>query len=190
MLTKVDYVCRKCGKMLTVEGHKSILFCPNENCGTLLNEKPQPKHWLFQFNPSTYKWLNRIKETKEPEQWLVTHHANLIHKGDLVAVWGSSENGGIYGLGKIITDTMKDHLNINQLRYFVRIDDTAKFEEKYSAYVEYFKVSGEKPLLEQKLCDEDKILCNLPVFKNPQGTNFSISPEQWNRIFELTEKLQ
>ena len=93
-------------------------------------------------------------------------------------------------MGKIITDPMKDHLNLTQLRYFVSNDDSAKFEEKYSVYVEYFKVSGEKPLLEQGLCSEDRILCDLQVFMNPQGTNFHLSPDQWNRIIELTEKLQ
>ena len=91
-MAKVDYVCRKCGKVVTAEQYKLSRFCPDVNRETLLLEKPQPKHWLFQFNPSTYKWLDRIKETREPEQWLVSQHAKLIQREDLVAIWGSNHN--------------------------------------------------------------------------------------------------
>ena len=152
-----------------------------------LSEKPQPKHWLFQFNPSTYQWLDRIKQTKEPEQWLVSQHAKLIQKGDLVAIWGSNNKGGIYALGKIITNPAKNPLNPNQAKYFSDLAYIAKFAQKHSVYVEHFKISGENPLLEQGLCNEDKILGDLQVFLNPQGTNFRLSPEQWDRILELIE---
>jgi hypothetical protein len=84
---------------------------------------------------------------------------------------------------------MKNRLTLTQFRYFEGMDDTTKYEEKHSDYVEYFKVSGEKPLLEQRLCNEDKILMDLQVFMNPQGTNFRLSTEQWDRIVELTEKV-
>jgi EVE domain len=188
-LAKIEYVCRKCGKVVTVEQFKLSRFGPDVNCGTLLFEKPQPKHWLFQFNPSTYKWLDRIKETQEPEQWLVSQHAKLIQRGDLVAIWGSNNNGGIYALGKIITNPTKNPLNPNQIRYFSDIDYVAKFVEKPSVYVEHFKVLGEKPLLEQGVCSEDVMLGELQVFMNPQGTNFRLSPEQWDRIIEITEKV-
>ncbi len=132
-MAKVEYVCRKCGKVVTAEQYKLSRFCPDVNCKTLLFEKPQPKHWLFQFNPSTYKWLERIKETQEPEQWLVSQQAKLIQRGDLVAIWGSNQNGGIYALGKIITNPTKIPLNPNQIKYFSDPDYTAKFTEKPSS---------------------------------------------------------
>jgi DNA-directed RNA polymerase subunit RPC12/RpoP len=188
-LAKVEYVCRKCGKVVTVEQFKLSRFCPDVNCGTLLFEKPQPKHWLFQFNPSTYKWLDRIKVTQEPEQWLVSQHAKLIQRGDLVAIWGSNHNGGIYALGEIITNPTKNPLNSNQIRYFSDIDYIAKFVEKPSVYVKHFKVFGEKPLLDQGVCSEDVMLGELQVLMNPQGTNFRLSLEQWDRIIEITEKM-
>jgi hypothetical protein len=92
-------------------------------------------------------------------------------------------------LGEIITNPTKNPLNPNQIRYFSDIDYIAKFGKKPSAYAEYFKVSGEKPLLEQGICGEDTILGELQVFINPQGTNFRLNPEQWDRIVELTEKM-
>jgi DNA-directed RNA polymerase subunit RPC12/RpoP len=106
-----EFECRKCAKTVSAEQHKISPFCPT--CGTLLNVKPQPKHWLFQFNPSVYKWFDRIKDTKEPEQWLISQHVQLIHKDDLVAIWGSGQKAGIYALGKIITNPKKNPLNLN-----------------------------------------------------------------------------
>ncbi len=91
-------------------------------------------------------------------------------------------------MGKIITNPTKNPLNPNQIRYFSDISHVAKFEEKPSVFVEYFKISGEEPFLEQGVCSEDMILGELQVFMNPQGTNFRLSPEQWDRIVELTEK--
>ncbi len=187
-MTKIEYVCRKCGKVVTSEQFKLSCFCPDVNCKTSLYPKPQPKHWLFQFNPYTYKWIDRIKETQEPEQWLLSQYAKLIQKGDLIAIWGSNHNGGIYALGNIITNPATKPLNPNQIKYFSDLAYVAKFLEKRSVMVEYFKFSGERPLLEQGVCSEDKMLSDLQVFMNPQGTNFRLSSEQWDRIFGLQKK--
>lgn len=181
-LERVEFECRKCLKTVSVEQRKISPFCPA--CGTLLNVKPQPKHWLFQFNPSVYKWFDRLKDTKEPEQWLISQHVQLIHKGDLVAIWGSGQKAGIYALGKVITNPKKNPLNLNQEKYFLGADDISKFQEKYSAFVEYFKVCLEKPLLQEE-CNRDNILLNMQVLVNAQGTNFRLTFEQWCRIKAL-----
>ena len=81
----------------------------------------------------------------------------------------------------------KNPLNPNQEKYFLNKGEFSKFQEKYSAYVEYLRVCLENPLL-QRECVEDKTLLNLQVFMNPQGTNFRLSSEQWSRILELTDK--
>ena len=184
-MTKLEFECRRCRKTESAEQYKSSHFCLG--CGTLLNVIPQPKHWLFQFNPSVYNWFERIKETREPEQWLVSQHSKLVQKGDLVAVWGSGQKAGIYALCKIMNNPAKNPLNPNQEKYFLNKGEFSKFQEKYSAYVEYLRVCLENPLL-QRECVEDKTLLNLQVFMNPQGTNFRLSSEQWSRILELTDK--
>lgn len=160
-------------------------FCPR--CGTFLQVRPQPKRWLFQFNPSVYRWFDRIKDTKEPEQWLVSQHFNRIRKGDLVAIWGSGQKAGIYALGKIITKPEISQLNLNQEKYFLERVYIDRFQEKYSAFVEYFKVCLENPLLQDE-CNQNSALSGMQVFMNQQGTNFRLTREQWYRILELSEK--
>jgi len=170
---------------VSVEQYKNSHFC--KDCETLLNLKPQPRYWLFQFNPSIYKWFDRIKETQEPEQWLVSQHFRLIREGDLVAVWGSGQKAGVYALGQIITIQGKKPLNPNQEKYYLSKSDVGKFQEKHSAYVKYFRICLDKPLLQEE-CNRDNILLDMQVFMNPQGTNFRLTIEQWDRIRDLTDK--
>ena len=60
-----------------------------------------------------------------------------------------------------------------------------RFQEKPSALVEYFKICLDKPLLQER-CNQEPTLLNMQVFINPQGTNFRLTNEQWERIQELT----
>ncbi len=143
-----------------------------------------PKPWLFQFNPSSYKWFERIKETREPEQWLINQHVGRIHKGHLVAIWSSGKQAGVYALGQIVSIPVKKSLNPNQEKYFPNKTDIIKFLESLSAYVQYDKVYLESPLLQEE-CREDNILSEMQVFVNHQGTNFRLTPAQWDRICEL-----
>lgn len=178
----IEYECRKCERTVILEESKKVNYCPG--CGTVLGIKPQPKHWLFQFNPSIYRWFDRIKETKEPEQWLINQYIKLILKGDLVAVWCSGKQAGVYALGQIVSIPAKNLLKSNQEKYFLNKSDIIKFQENFSAYVEYNKVYIENPLLQEE-CKEDNILLEMQVFAKPQGTNFRLTPEQWQRIEEL-----
>lgn len=182
-MVRLEFECRRCGKIASAEQYKTSRFC--SSCGTLLNARPPPKYWLFQFSPSIYNWFERIKETNEPEQWLVSHHVKLISKGDFVAIWRSGEKAGIYALGKIITNPAKNPLTNSQEKYCFKKYDVNKFKIRFSVYVEYFRVCLEKPLLKED-CHGDYILSSMSVFRNPQGTNFRLTAEQWTRILELT----
>ena len=181
----VEFQCRRCGQLATPEQYKKSPYCPDLACGTRLQLKPQPKYWLFQFNPSIYSWFDRIKQTKEPEQWLISQCSKLIHKNDLVAIWSSGLKSGVYALGKITTNPIKIPLNINQAKYFSDNNFSSKFQEKPSALVEYFKICLDKPLLQEQ-CNQDKALLDLQVLINPQRTNFRLTNEQWERIQEIT----
>jgi hypothetical protein len=44
----------------------------------------------------------------------------------------------------------------------------------------------DRPIL-KTTCKEDPILKSLPVIRQPNGTNYKISPEQWQRVFELLQ---
>lgn len=181
-MVKREFECRNCGNREYDEQDRKVVFCTK--CGTKLGIRPPPKHWLFQFNPSIYRWFDRIKETREPEQWLINQYIKLILKDDLIAVWCSGKQAGIYALGQVISIPARSFLNPNQEKYFLNKSDIVKFQEHLSAYVEYDEVYLENPLLQEQ-CREDNVLSEMQVFVKPQGTNFRLTPEQWRRIAEL-----
>lgn len=178
------YECRKCKLIVSPQNYAVNKFCPQ--CDTLLQLHSPAKYWLFQFNPSIYKCIDRIKaEPNEPEQWLTSQHSKHIKKGDLVAIWSAGKKSGIYAIGEIITHPAKKALNPNQEKYYIDKNDITKFLEKPSVMVIYSKIIENNPL-PQSECHNDSTLLDMQVFIFPQGTNFKLTPEQWSRITELT----
>jgi hypothetical protein len=145
-----------------------------------------PKHWLFQFNPQIYRWLDRNNEKKKPEQWLVSQHSTLIRNGDLVAIWGAGQNSGIYAIGQTVTNPKNAPLDPEQAAYFHNELDVQKFLEKPSVMVSYFRILN-TPIFQQE-CNKDPLLSDLQVLMNPQGTNFRLRTEQWDRIRKIIEQ--
>lgn len=184
---KLEFVCRKCGRVVSSEEHKLNHYCPNPDCTTLLSFRPLPKYWMFQFNSKIYHWFDRISDTREPEQWLTSQHSKYIQKDDLVAIWASGEKAGIYALGQIITNPSKAQLKADQAKYWVDKATISKFQENKSVVIKYLKIALEKPILED-VCHNNPTLLGLQVFINPQGTNFPLRYEQWQKIAEIIEK--
>jgi len=177
-----EFGCRKCGKVVSFEQYKSDRFCPD--CGTLLSPL---KYWVFQFNSAVYEWFDWMKENRETEQWLTSQHARDIRKGDRVAIWASGDKAGVYAIGEIIANPSRRPLNPEQEKYWTEKTDANKFREKNSVTIRYLKVIIDMPLLEDK-CREDPILSAMEILRQPQGTNFPLTKEQWNRILEVVDK--
>jgi hypothetical protein len=142
---------------------------------------------VFQFNPTIYRSFDWIKENRETEQWLTSQHAREIHRKDVAAIWASGYRAGFYAVGEIETNPSKKPLNPEQEKYWTRSADVYKFREKSSVIVKYFKVAIDRPLLVDE-CIEDPTLSAMKILEQPQGTNFSLTKEQWNRILELIDK--
>ncbi len=186
MVIVEKYQCLKCKNAFSTEDYKLTRQCPK--CGTtLLPQLPStlpPKYWLFQFNPGRYNWYGWIGENKDAEQWLVTRFSKFICEGDMVAIWSSGKSAGICGLGWISSYPRKTPLNEEQLKYFLEKDDALKFLKKPSVTVEYANLIHENPIA-QDLCKKDNVLSAMEVLTNPEGTNFQLTRQQWDRILEV-----
>lgn len=178
--------CRKCGKIVSFEQYKLSRYCSNPSCGALLPNPRRPRHWTFQFNPSTYRWFDWIRQNVETEQWLISRYANAIDKRDRVIIWASGYKAGVYATAEIITTPTRRSLNAEQEKYWITKETVDKFEEKKSVVVRYLRIILDRPLLEDT-CRDDPLLSNMEVLKQPQATNFRLSEEQWERILELID---
>jgi hypothetical protein len=187
MVRVEKYQCLKCKDAFSTEDYKLNHLCPK--CGiTLLPQLPTtlpPKYWLFQFNPGIYNWFGWIRENRDTEQWLVTRHSKFICEGDMVAIWSSGKSAGIYALGWIISYPRKTPLNEVQLKYYLEKDDSLKFLKKPSVVVKYSNLIAENPIAQDQ-CKKDAILSAMEVLTNPEGTNFRLRRQQWERILEKT----
>lgn len=186
-MSDAEFECRKCGKVVSSKQYGLDRFCPD--CGTLLQLRPPPKYWIFQFNPATYAWFDWIKENRETEQWLTSRHAGDIREGDKVAIWASGEKAGVYAVSEVLSNPRRDSLNPAQKKHWTKKaeEDVYKFQLKRSVIVRYLRIITDRPVLEAE-CIKDSILCDVGVLKQPQGTNFPVIKEQWNRIFELVTR--
>jgi len=134
-------------------------------------------HWLFQANPDKWSLQDDLAQSGSGDggDWSATRYADEIQTGDAVAFWEAGAEAGIYALG-IVTGTAFDRANEGY---------TGKGGETELAIpFRYLTILGD-PLMKQEL-SEHPILRDLAVIRSPQGTNFRVTPEEWEAIFDLT----
>lgn len=134
-------------------------------------------YWVFQGNPAVYDFKAAIKEGKLSD-WTVSAHKEFISKGDKVIIWITGQEAGCYGLAEVTEDPVPigEDLDSNW-----KIDK--KFELKAEITITHNLFNN--PILKSEIE-------NLKEFKDfkggNQGTNFSSSIKEYNKILELIEK--
>ncbi|GAB4537944.1 MAG: hypothetical protein Tsb0014_27200 [Pleurocapsa sp.] len=137
-------------------------------------------YWLFQGNPKHYRLLDAIQDLKETF-WLVTRYTKDIEVGDGVLVWMSGENAGVYAVAEIIEPP---HLltEIPNPEYW--IDPTHFREDRPHVKIRFLRKLLGQPLRRLEL-KRDRILRDLLVIRAPHSTNFKVTPEQWEQVYQL-----
>jgi predicted RNA-binding protein with PUA-like domain len=137
-------------------------------------------YWLFQANPNYYRLLDAIKELQEMP-WLVTRYAKEIAVGDGVLVWMSGENAGIYAIAEVIEppQILKE---IPDLDYWI---DPNKFKKnRLHVKIRFIRKLIGQPLRRFEL-KYDRTLQNLLVIRAPNSTNFKVTLQEWERVYQL-----
>ena len=65
--------------------------------------------------------------------------------------------------------------------------DKSRLGEKPFATIRFTDKLLDRPLLRSEL-KQDPVLGALIVIRQPNGTNFKVSPEEWRRVYELKEQ--
>lgn len=138
-------------------------------------------YWLFQGNPKYYQIFDAIKDL-EQMPWLVTRYDNQIASGDGVIIWVSGKAAGIYAIA-LVVDPPKMIEKQPDIKYWI---DKSRLGKKPQALIEFTSKLLDKPLLREDL-KKDPVLKDLMVIRQPNATNFKVTPEQWQRVHELRE---
>lgn len=140
--------------------------------------------WIFQANPQRYDILNALADEEVVSNmcWSVNQHKNDISKGDIGMIWLSGKEAGIYAIAEIISDPQFMEESDAEKKYWI---DLADDEGKKLR----IKMKIERNLLNNPLSKETirntEVLQNLSILRLPRGTNFKVTPNEWNKIKEL-----
>lgn len=136
-------------------------------------------YWLFQNNPKYYRVVDAIRECEEMP-WLVTRYREKITVGDGVLVWISGKQAGIYAIAQVI-ESATVPTEMPDQDYWI---DTSRAQGKPHVKIKFLRKLLGQPLRRRELRYEP-VLKDLLVIRAPHSTNFKVTPEQWQRVYDL-----
>lgn len=141
--------------------------------------------WIFQANPKRYDILNALDDSNIGDNhWLVNQCKKYISKGDLCLIWMSGKDGGIYAVGEITSNP--EYLTDSEAESKYWFSDEDKEMKKLRVKFVYQTKLTNNPLSREEIKNVPE-LKNLSIFKQPQGTNFPVTDDEWKKILEMIQ---
>jgi hypothetical protein len=137
--------------------------------------------WIFQANPKYFDLTGALKELKGIS-WLVQQYKKEIKAGDKVYLWEAGKDAGIVALAQVLTDPEETYETEIEKK-FNRVED--KFDGERLRVVLNILETFETRIKREELLSHP-ILEKLAIITFPNATNFALTPEQaqalWNFI--------
>jgi hypothetical protein len=142
--------------------------------------------WIFQSNPQRYDILNSVADKELTEDvWEVNRYKDQIHVGDICLIWMSGKESGIYAVGDITSNPEFIVDSPISTKYWVYAED--KSQVRLRVKYKYRLKLVNNPIMREELKNIPE-LQNMDIFKQPQGTNFRVTSEEWDIILNLLKK--
>lgn len=140
--------------------------------------------WIFQANPERYDILNALADDAIGTEmhWLVNQHKKQIKLGDIVMIWLSGKEAGIYALTEIISDPDLLEEPEAEKKHWTGNED--KEGKKLRVKMRILNNMLNCPLLKEEIKNKPG-LQNLSILNQPRGTNFIVTNEEWYIIKSL-----
>ncbi len=140
--------------------------------------------WIFQSNPERFDIFNAL-EKLDDDVWGVKKYKEKIKADDIGLIWMSGKDAGIYAIADVVAAP----------NYMAESEEVAKFwrsEEdknqiKLCVRLNYKLKLLNNPIFRKELKNISQ-LKNMAIFRQPQGTNFPVTEEEWSIISELIKK--
>jgi 5-methylcytosine-specific restriction enzyme B len=143
---------------------------------------PTAKVWIFQANPKRYDLLEFLAEpSTQPgmiDDWTLRQHVKEVSAGDTVLLWTAGGQAGIYATGTIVGESFMRP----------RQDWEPENAPAESPTIQYRldRILLDHPVLRRDLVNHP-VLKDLAVIRQPQGTNFGVTEQQWQALRPLIE---
>ena len=140
--------------------------------------------WMFQANPQRYDIMNALADDEigDSIHWLVNQHKTDICKGHIGMIWLSGKEAGIYAITEILTDPQLMLEPEAERKYWTDASD--KEGEKTRVKMKIIKSLLHSPLTKETILKTPG-LQGLRILRQPQGTNFRVTTEEWKIIKTL-----
>jgi MoxR-like ATPase len=143
----------------------------------------EQKVWIFQANPKRYDLLDFLaRPSTQPgivDEWALRQHATNVSDGDTVLLWTAGDQAGIYATGTVVGQS------------FMRPrQDWEPEDAPPESLTIHFRLDRilDHPVLRRDLVNHP-VLKDLSVIRQPQGTNFLVTEQQWGALRPLIEPL-
>ncbi len=142
--------------------------------------EPEPNYWVFQGNPKFYDIIGSLREGAL-KTWSVAAHKDKIQKGDKVILWVTGDNSGCYALCRVISDITIREDDPKEMTFYIDKNENIKSER---VEIEIEQNLFDKPILKEQLTT----FVEFANFKGGnQGTNFTATKEQYERIISIIQ---
>ncbi len=137
--------------------------------------------WMFQANPLRYDIMNALADDEigDSIHWLVNQHRSDICKGHIGMIWLSGKEAGIYAITEILTDPKLMLEPDPERKYWADVADTEG--EKTRVKMRIIKNLLHSPLTKGTILKTQGLQA-MAILRQPQGTNFRVTTEEWNII--------
>lgn len=149
------------------------------------NDPSENRVWIFQANPRVYDLVGFLEQpSTQPgtvDAWALRQHAREISDGDTVLLWSAGEKAGIYGTGTILGSSFE------RPKQSWERADAPDNSLAISFRLEHLLL--DQPVLRQDLINHP-VLKNLSIIRQPAGTNFPVTDEQWQALRPLVDQAE
>jgi hypothetical protein len=143
-----------------------------------LDQNPVPNYWVFQGNPKFYDIVGSLREGVL-KTWSVVVHKDKIKKGDKVILWVTGDQAGCYALCKVISEITNRKDDPSENKFYIGKSENVTLER---VEIKIESNLYDRPILKETLKDFPEFA----EFKSGnQGTNFTATKEQYERILSI-----
>lgn len=141
--------------------------------------------WLFQARPEKYDLRAELskKRAGDASSWSVTANAREMRPGDVVVLWQSGKDAGVYALGELTGEPYEKTYEDGTEPHWARTKGDGQPAVESRVDFTYTTILPE-PIL-KAVIRQDPALAGMHVIRSPQGTNFKVTPEEWEALQKL-----
>jgi len=157
-------------------------YRPGTLSGAQTQQKLARRVWIFQSNPQLFDLRDFLtKPSTQPgtvDSWLLRQHTDEVADGDIVLLWTAGEHAGIYATGSIVGEKFT--------RAREEWEPADAPPESLAIGYRLARILVDRPILRRDLINHP-VLKDLSVIRQPQGTNFSVTEQQWEALRPMIE---